>query len=185
MKIVNFCECCGKKYRDKYVCCPTCGVDLKVMPKFNVKKGFEPYLKGTGFTIQKEGQVYGDYILKYRGSTKDKDKDSKKMIKRFVENKPDFFTPIIDVYKDPCDIITLTVELKSRVFHLLSMFYFPFNKGNFSLIQGLLSKDNVSKLIEKCKQEKTWQEEKIKNASDLLKDFQNLENLLLEFKEEK
>ena len=170
----KFCSFCERKFSVNYNFCPECGRELKIIHKIDLKKLFEPYLKGTHFVIE-EYKYGGQHFGWYNGD--DINKDSQKVIKRFIKNKPDFLTLTANVYND-FGKLKFSIELKGKETQFTGYFYLYVNKITIGLVRCLVKEEDVIKLVNKCQEEMDFFKEQIKENKAIFKRYNDLKKRL-------
>ena len=173
-KVKKYCGFCGKKYSAKNNFCPVCGKELKIMNKVDFKKLFGPYLKGTGFTIEEYRDGSGRFGW-YRGDNISK--DSQTIVKRFIKNKPDFFTTTVKVYYNFKEL-EFSIDLQGKDAPFNGYLYLPVNKINISLVLCLVNRENAVKLVDTCQQQIESREKQLKEGTAILKRYKDLRKRL-------
>ena len=173
-KVKKYCSFCEKKFGAKYNFCPECGRALEIVHKVDLKKSLEPYLKGTGFTIdeyrdgsQRFGWFRGDDI----------NKDSQKIVKRFVKNKPEFLIMTAKI-SDNFGKLEFAIDLEGKEGQFNGWLYLPVNKVNIALVLCLVDRENAVKLVDKCQYEMDSQEKRIKENMAAFKRYKDLKKRL-------
>lgn len=173
-KVKKYCGFCEKKYGAKYNFCPECGRTLEIIHKIDLKKAFEPYLKDTGFVIE-EYRDGSQRFSWFRGD--DINKDSQKVAKRLVKNKPDFLTVTAKVWNN-FGKLEFYIDLEGKETQFNGYLYLPVNKVNIALILCLVDRENAIKLVDKCQVEMNSREEQIKQNMVMFKKYKDLKKRL-------
>ena len=172
--IKKYCSFCEKKFGVKYNFCPECGRELKIIHKVDLKKAFEPYLKETGFVVEE----YRDGTQRFgwfRGD--DINKDSQKLAKRFVKNKPDFLMITAKIYNN-FGKLEFSIDLKGKETPFSGYLYLPVNKLNIALVLCLVDRENAVKLVNKCQTEIDSHQEQIIVSTAVIKQYKDLKKRL-------
>lgn len=142
----KICKCCNKEYEMVYNFCPICGEKLSV---FDFKKEFEPYLEGTNFCIGEFEAKDGQRFRMYHTTCEQCKQDSQKVLKRLVENKPDFLTITVKLCSD-FGKLEFAIDLEGKQALFSDSLYLPVNKENTNLVLCLIDEESISELITRC-----------------------------------
>jgi len=141
----KICKCCNKEYEVEYNFCPVCGEKLSV----NFKKEFEPYLEGTNFCIGEFEAKDGQRFRMYHTTCEQCKQDSQKVLKRIVENKPEFLTITVKLCSD-FGKLEFAIDLEGKEALFSDSLYLPVNKANTNLVLCLIDEESISELITRC-----------------------------------
>ena len=172
----TYCKNCNKEFGIQFKFCPVCGRKLKVKYNVDLEKAFVPYIKNTGFTLEQLRDGSQRFGL-YRGD--DIYKDSQKVIKRLIENKPNFLTLSFKVWNN-FGKLEFTIYLEGEDEFFGGFLYLPVNKINLGLVLCLANEEDVIKLVDECQEEISLREERIEELTVALKKFKDLKKRLEE-----
>ena len=180
----KICKHCNKLYGVKNIFCPICGEKLSVVCNFDVKKFFEPYLKGTRFFLEPGNNCYYfEFRYDYNGSSSI-EKDTKKLIKRLAKEKPEFLTVKVFVIND-FGTIKLCVKIKMAIVEEkrgeeinYNYLYTPYDKGVINSLLLLLNKEDFSELVTNCQRQIDHEESYLKETVKVLKQYKDLKKRL-------
>jgi len=176
--MIKYCNNCDQKLIMGFNFCPVCGKELEIISDFDVKSEIKPYLRDTSFYISgRKNNFYlsSPYDKGYR-------KDCLKVIKRFIENKPDFLTVSFGgVNIDDEGVYgRLELRLNEKDMYFQGSLIFNINKTNLGLAERLLDKKGMSYLFREMG---FYKEELIEKHNTIKKGLRQLNKL--EIKEEK
>lgn len=177
--MIKYCNNCDQKLIMGFNFCPVCGKELEIISDFDVKNEIKPYLRDTSFYISgRKNNFYlsSPYDKGYR-------KDCLKVIKRFIENKPDSLTISFGYINIDDEGVygSLELRLNEKDMYFQGSLIFNINKTNLGLAERLLDKEEMSRLFREMG---FYKEKLIEKHNTIKKGLRQLNKLEDELKEE-